>query len=86
MAPIDFLNLKCLNSYIAHIHFKMEYLTDVLHMLKPGVWVALVVVHHAYYSIPVAAQYQPYYDQIIHTSCQSGALKNLSYIYTFHRM
>ena len=29
------LNLKCLNSYIAHIHFKMESVTDVLHILKP---------------------------------------------------
>ena len=49
------LNLKCLNSYITHIHFKMESLPDVLHMLTPGVWVASVDLHHAYYSIPVAA-------------------------------
>ena len=28
--------------YIAHIHFKMKSLTDVLHMLKTGVWMASV--------------------------------------------
>ena len=32
------LNLKCVNSYITHIHFKMESLTDVPHMLTPCVW------------------------------------------------
>ena len=32
------LNLKRLNAYIAHIHFKMESLTDVLHMITPGVF------------------------------------------------
>ena len=56
------LNLKCLNSYIAHIHFKMESLTDVLRMLKPVVWMASVDLHHAYYSIPVAAHHQPYFS------------------------
>ena len=32
----------------------LESLTDVLHMLTPGVWMASVDLHHAYYSIPVA--------------------------------
>ena len=31
------LHLKRLNAYIAHIHFKMESLTDVLHMITPRV-------------------------------------------------
>ena len=56
------LNLKCLNSYITHIHFKMESLTDVLYMLTPGVWMASVDLHHAYYSIPVAVHHQPYFS------------------------
>ena len=40
----------------------MESLTDVLHMSTPGVWMALVDLHHAYYSIPVAAHHQPYFS------------------------
>ena len=40
----------------------MESLIDVLHMLKPGVWMASVDLHHAYYSIPVAAHHQPYFS------------------------
>ena len=55
------LNLKCLNSYITHIHFKMESLTDVLRMLTPGVWMTLVDLHHTSYSIPVVA-HQPYFS------------------------
>ena len=55
-------NLKRLNAYIAHIHFKMESLTDVLHMTTPGVWMASVDLHHAYYSIPVEPRSQPYFS------------------------
>ena len=56
------LNLKRLNTYIAHIHFKMESLADVLHMITPGVWMALVDLRHAYYSIPVEPRSQPYFS------------------------
>ena len=40
----------------------MEYLTDVLHMFTPGVWMASIDLHHAYYSIPVATHHQPYFS------------------------
>ena len=43
----------------------MESLTDVLHMLKPGVWMASVGLHHAYYSIPIAAHHQPYFSFLL---------------------
>ena len=56
------LNLKRLNAYIAHVHFKMESLTDVLHMITPEVWVASVDLCHAYYSIPVEPRSQPYFS------------------------
>ena len=39
----------------------MESLPDVPHMLKPGVWMASVDLHYAYYSIPVAA-HRPYFS------------------------
>ena len=56
------LNLKRFNTYIAHIHFKMESLTDVRHMITPGVWMASVDLQHAYYSISVEPRSQPYFS------------------------
>ena len=47
------LNLKKLNLLIIHIPFQMESIRDVIHLIKPGVWMASVDLHHAYYSVPV---------------------------------
>ena len=55
------LNLKRLNLFIAHIHFKMESIQDVINMIKPGVWMASVDLHHAYYSMPVHESHRPYF-------------------------
>ena len=54
------LNLKRLNLLITHITFKMESIRDVIHMIKPGVWMDSVVLHHAYYSVSIHAPHRPY--------------------------
>ena len=48
------LNLKKLNLLITHIPFKMESIKDVIHIIKQGVWMASVDLHHAYYSVQCA--------------------------------
>ena len=54
------LNLKRLNLLITHIPFKMESIIDVVHMVKRGVWMASVDLHHAYYSVSIHAPHRPY--------------------------
>ena len=54
------LNLKRLYLLITHIPFKMESIRDVIHMIKPGVWMASVDLHHAYYSVSIHAPHRPY--------------------------
>ena len=56
------LNLKKLNLLITHIPFKMESIRDVIHLIKPGVWMASVDLHHAYYSVPVYSPHSHYFS------------------------
>ena len=56
------LNLKKLNLIITHIPFKMESIKDVIHMIKQGVWMASVDLHHAYYSVQVHSSHSPYFS------------------------
>ena len=56
------LNLKKLNHLITHIPFKMESIRDVIHLIKPGVWMASVDLHHAYYSVPVYSPHSHYFS------------------------
>ena len=46
------LNLKTLNTH-SYVHFKMESMMDVLHMITPGGYMASIDLTNAYYSIPV---------------------------------
>ena len=55
------LNLKKLNLLITHIPFKMESIKDVIHMIKQGVWMASVNLHHAY-SVQVHSSHSPYFS------------------------
>ena len=52
------LNLKELNQYIEYHHFKMDTFESVLKLVKPGCFFASIDVHHAYYSVPMAAEDQ----------------------------
>ena len=38
----------------------MESIRDVVHMVKQGVWMASVDLHHAYYSVSIHAPHRPY--------------------------
>ena len=59
------LNLKTLNTYVRHIHFKMESLKDVLHMLSPGAWMASIDLRDAHYTIPVHLEYRKYFTCLL---------------------
>ena len=54
------LNLKKLNDHIRHVHFKMEGLKDVIHMIQPQAWMAFVDLKRAYYSVPIHKTCQKY--------------------------
>ena len=56
------LNLKRFNLCVQHIHFKMEGLSDVLNMMRPGIWMASVDLRDAYYSIPVHKEDQKFFS------------------------
>ena len=55
------LNLKRLNLLITHIPYKMESIGDVVHMVKRGVWMASVDLHHVYYSVSIHAPHGMYF-------------------------
>ena len=54
------LNLKKLNDNIRQVHFKMEGLKDVIHVIQPQVWMASVDLRRAYYSVPIHKASQKY--------------------------
>ena len=54
------LNLKCLNTHVQYHHFKMDSLNIVLHMVKPGCFMASIDLKDAYYSVPIATADQKY--------------------------
>ena len=55
------LNLKNLNESINYVHFKMESLNNVRHLLKPGVWLRSIDLKDAYYSVQVNPCFQKYF-------------------------
>ena len=54
------LNLKKLNTFVEHYHFKMETLINVLNVIKPNVWMASVDLKDAFYTIPVDPDHQKF--------------------------
>ena len=55
------LNLKRLNEYVVYVHFKMESLQNVIHLIRPGVWMGSIDLKDAYYSIRVKEDQQKYF-------------------------
>ena len=55
------LNLKKLNESISYVHFKMESLNNVRHLIKPGVWMGSNDLKDAYYSVRVNTNFQRYF-------------------------
>ena len=54
------LNLKCLNTHVQYHHFKIDSLNTVLHMVKPGCFMASIDLKDAFYSVPIATADQKY--------------------------
>lgn len=52
------LNLKKLNESIPYHHFKMDTFESVLKLIKPGCYMALIDLRHAYYSVFIAEEDQ----------------------------
>ena len=55
------LNLKKLNEFVYYQHFKMESLTNVLNMVKPGAFMPSVDLKDAFYSVPIHPEHQKYF-------------------------
>ena len=54
------LNLKFLNKECRKDHFKMETLQQVLHMVKPGAYLASIDIKDAFYSVPIYEGHKKY--------------------------
>ena len=54
------LNLKDLNEDVEFSHFKMETFADILKFVKSNCYMASLDIKDAYYTIPVAEEYQKY--------------------------
>lgn len=54
------LNLKSLNESIQFLHFKMDSIHSVLHNITPGCFMASLDLKSAYYSVPIAPEFQKY--------------------------
>ncbi|MCP4486855.1 MAG: hypothetical protein GY820_05980 [Gammaproteobacteria bacterium] len=54
------IDLSPLNERIQYNHFKMESLKDALDLLEEKAYITKVGLKNAYYSIPIAEDYQPY--------------------------
>ena len=54
------LNLKDLNEDVEFSHFKMETFADILKLVKSNCYMASLDIKDAYYTIPVAEEYQKY--------------------------
>ena len=52
------LNLKKLNEVTQYVHFKMETLTSVLRLVRPGSYMAKIDIKDAYYSVPIKTEDQ----------------------------
>jgi hypothetical protein len=47
------INLKGLNQYVTHHHFKMEGLSFLKHLVQPGDWLAKLDLKDAYFTVPM---------------------------------
>ena len=53
-------NLKKLNEYVKHIHFKMETLESIVQLVKPGSYMVSIDLESSFYSINVHPDYRKY--------------------------
>ena len=55
------LNLKKFNDSVQYEHFKMDNLTSATQMMTRGCYMASVDLRHAYYSVPIKAEYRRFF-------------------------
>lgn len=54
------IDLSPLNEYILKEHFKMDNLNSAIDLLSKGSFLASVDLRDAYYTLPIAEEFQPY--------------------------
>lgn len=54
------LNLKHLNNFVAHHHFKMESIHSATQLMKPKCWMAVLDLKDAYYTVSVAKEHRKF--------------------------
>ena len=51
------LNFKSCNEAVLFKHFRMDTLSTVINLIRPGDYMASLDLKHAYYTIPIAAEH-----------------------------
>ena len=54
------LNLKCLNTHLPHIHFKMDTLQSCINLMKQNCFMGSLDFTDAYYSVSISPESQKY--------------------------
>ena len=60
--PQAYFNSKSCNEAVLFRHFKMDTLSTVINLIRPGVYMASFDLKHAYYTIPIAAEHRKYLE------------------------
>ncbi|KAK6044816.1 reverse transcriptase [Cooperia oncophora] len=81
------INLKPLNKYITHVHFKLESLEMIRDLVNPGSYLAKVDMKDAYFAIPIHNDYRNYLcfhyeDKLFRFKALPFGLSSAPYVYT----
>ena len=52
------VNMKRLNEVVEYKKFKMETVSTLLHLIKPGMYMTKLDIKDAYYSVPICGNHQ----------------------------
>ena len=81
------LNLRDFNEYLPHLHFKMESIKDVIHLIYPNCFVMTVDFKDAYFSVYIHPENRKWFqflwnDQAFHFTCLPQGLTSAPRIFT----
>ncbi|KZS12013.1 Uncharacterized protein APZ42_023097 [Daphnia magna] len=81
------INLKELNCFIVHHHFKMKGLVHMRHLVRPIIWMAKLDLQDAYLTVPVHATDQHYLQfiwggKIFQFTCLAFGLSSAPWAFT----
>ena len=54
------LNLKNFNKFVNYKHFRMEYINNVLNIIRPNVYMTSIDSKDTFFSVPIHSTYQKY--------------------------